>query len=64
VLGAKPPNSTVCSALLAELAVTTMADHIRGKKVEPRIATGEALATPENMHTPEIQKLLKPEMEE
>jgi ribose transport system substrate-binding protein len=49
---------------MAELAVTTMADHIRGKKVEPRIATGEALATPENMNSPEIQRLLKPEMEE
>lgn len=45
---------------MARLAVTTMAAHLRGEKVEPRIATREALATPENMHDPEIQKLLHP----
>jgi ribose transport system substrate-binding protein len=45
---------------MAALAVTTMADHLRGRKVEPRIATGETLATPENMHEPEIKKLLEP----
>lgn len=47
---------------MAELSVTTLADHIRGKKVEPRIGTGETLATPENMNEPAIQKLLKPEL--
>ena len=36
--------------------------HLRGKKVEPRIATGETLATPENMDEPEIKKLLEPEL--
>jgi ribose transport system substrate-binding protein len=49
---------------MAELSVTTLADHIRGKKVEPRIGTGETLATPENMNNPAIQKLLKPELVE
>jgi hypothetical protein len=39
-----------------------MAAHIRGEKVEPKIATPEALATPENMNDPAIQKLLYPEL--
>lgn len=47
---------------MAELAVTTMAAHIRGEKIEPRIATGETLATPENMDEPDIKKLLEPEL--
>jgi ribose transport system substrate-binding protein len=47
---------------MAELAVTTMAAHLRGQKVEPQIATGETLATPENMDEPEIKKLLEPEL--
>jgi ribose transport system substrate-binding protein len=47
---------------MAELAVTTMAAHLRGQKAEPRIATGEVLATPENMDEPEIKKLLEPEL--
>jgi ribose transport system substrate-binding protein len=47
---------------MAELAVTTLAAHIRGQKVESRIATGEALATPENMDEPAIKKLLEPEL--
>lgn len=45
---------------MASLAVTTMAAHLRGEKVEPRISTGETLATPENMNEPAIQKLLNP----
>jgi ribose transport system substrate-binding protein len=45
---------------MAELAVTTLAAHLRGQKVEPRIGTGETLATPENMDEPEIKKLLEP----
>jgi ribose transport system substrate-binding protein len=47
---------------MASLAVRTMADHLRGKKVDPRIATGEALATPDNMDEPEIKRLLYPEL--
>jgi ribose transport system substrate-binding protein len=47
---------------MARLAVTTLADHLRGKKVDSRIATGETLATPKNMHEPAIQALLKPEL--
>jgi len=49
---------------MAELAVTTLADHVRGKQVEKRIGTGETLATPENMNQPEIKRLLEPEMVE
>jgi ribose transport system substrate-binding protein len=49
---------------MAELSVTTIADHIRGKKVEPHVGTGETLATPENMNDPAVQKLLKPELVE
>lgn len=49
---------------MAELAVTTLADHIRGKPVEKRISTGETLATPQNMSEPQIKKLLEPELYE
>ena len=49
---------------MASLAVTSMASHLRGQQVEHRIATGETLATPENMDQPEIKKLLEPESAE
>lgn len=42
-------------------AVMALVKSIRGEKVEKRINTGEYLATPENMKTPEIDKLLNPE---
>lgn len=42
-------------------AVMTMHAHLTGKPVEKRVQTGEHVATPENMDTPEIQKLLTPE---
>ena len=47
---------------MAQLAVMTMAAYLRGEKVEPRISTGETLATPENMNEPDIKKLLEPEL--
>ncbi len=40
--------------------VKTMVEHLRGAKVEPRISTGEYIATPENAQTEEMQRLLKP----
>jgi len=43
-------------------AVKTMVAHLRGEKVEPRISTGEFVATPENMDTPEMKRLLAPPM--
>lgn len=42
-------------------AVKRMSAHLRGEKVEKRIGTGEYVATPENMTTPEMDKLLKPQ---
>ena len=42
-------------------SVMTIVKAIRGEKVEKRIGTGEFLATPENMKTPEMDKLLNPE---
>ncbi len=42
-------------------SVKTLVAHMQGKEVEKRIATGETMATPENMKQPEIQKLLVPE---
>jgi len=42
-------------------SVMTMMEHLQGKPVEKRISTGEYLATPENMDTPEMHKLLHPE---
>jgi ribose transport system substrate-binding protein len=42
------------------LAVKMLVEHLRGKTVEKRISTGEFVATPENMDTPEMQRLLHP----
>ncbi len=43
------------------LGVKMMVDHLQGKQVPRRIATGEVMATPENMDTLEMKKLLDPE---
>jgi ABC-type sugar transport system substrate-binding protein len=42
-------------------AVKTMVAHLEGEPVEKRIATGEFLATAENMNEPRMAELLKPE---
>ncbi len=42
------------------LGVKTMIAHLEGKPVETRIPTGEFIATPENVDTPEMKKLLHP----
>ncbi|CAN5674411.1 hypothetical protein BH23PLA1_BH23PLA1_21410 [soil metagenome] len=42
------------------LGVRSLIDHLEGREVEPVIATGEILATPENMTDPEIAALLDP----
>jgi ribose transport system substrate-binding protein len=42
-------------------SVKAMVNKIRGETVEKRIGTGEFVATPENMKTPEMEKLLSPE---
>jgi ribose transport system substrate-binding protein len=47
---------------MAELSVTSLVDHIRGKQIPKRIATGETLATPDNMDEPAVKKLLEPEL--
>lgn len=44
------------------LGVKTAVDYLKGIKVSPRIDTGVTLATPENMHEPEIWRLLHPEV--
>jgi ribose transport system substrate-binding protein len=41
------------------LGVKTLADHLRGQKVESAVDTGVALVTPENIGTPEIKKILQ-----
>lgn len=41
------------------LGVKSMAQHLKGEKVEPLIDTGCALVTMENLETPEIQDLIK-----
>ncbi len=42
-------------------AVMALHKHLKGEKVPKRIDTGETVATPENMHEPRIEKLLKPQ---
>jgi ABC-type sugar transport system substrate-binding protein len=50
---------------MGELGVKTMVDHLEGQKVKKRIATGEYVATPENMNGKDaeghdIKRLLNP----
>jgi ribose transport system substrate-binding protein len=45
---------------IGELGVRAMVDSLLGKPVEKRIDTGVMMVTPENMNTPEAQKLLNP----
>lgn len=42
------------------LAVKAVVDHLEGKSVSSRISTGEAVATPDNMHEPRMHELLHP----
>ncbi len=42
-------------------SVIAMVSKIRGRSVEKRVGTGEFVATPENMKTDEMKKLLAPE---
>ena len=46
------------------LAVKTMVQHLQGQKVPAVIDTGVQIVTPENMDTPEMQRLLKPPIDE
>jgi len=45
------------------LGVKTMMAHLQGRKVDKRIDTGSAVATPENMNDPKIKNLLEPDYE-
>jgi len=43
------------------LGVKTILAHLQGQKVDKRIDTGSAVATPENMNDPDIKRLLEPD---
>jgi ribose transport system substrate-binding protein len=45
------------------LAVKTMADHLRGKKVEKRIDTGARLVTKQNLDEPSVKEIIQPDLE-
>jgi ribose transport system substrate-binding protein len=45
------------------MGVKTLYDHLQGKPVAKRIDTGYTLVTKENMNQPEIQALLKPDLD-
>jgi len=45
---------------MGELGVTTIVDHLQGKSVDKRVDTGATMVTPENMDTPESQRILHP----
>ena len=45
---------------IGELGVKAMIDSLLGKPVEKRVDTGVMMITPENMNTPDAQKLLNP----
>ena len=40
------------------LSVKTLVEHLEKGEIEPKISTGEMMATPENMGEPEVAKLL------
>ena len=42
------------------LGVKTMVDHLRGKRVDPRIDTGVMVVTPANLDSPEAKELVNP----
>jgi ribose transport system substrate-binding protein len=44
------------------LAVKTMAEHLKGTKVEPRIDTGATLADKGNLEQPTVKQLLTPDL--
>jgi ribose transport system substrate-binding protein len=44
------------------LAVKTMAQHLKGEKIETRIDTGARLVTKENMEEPAMKDLLSPDL--
>jgi ribose transport system substrate-binding protein len=48
---------------IGELGVKAMVDSLLGKPVEKRIDTGVMMITPDNMNSPEAQKLLNPPAE-
>ena len=49
---------------MGEEGVKTAVAAVKGQPVGPRVDTGVAVATPENMQQPEIQALLKPPLAE
>lgn len=44
------------------LAVKTMVSHLKGEKVEARIDTGAKLVTRDNLESPEMSELLRPDL--
>jgi ribose transport system substrate-binding protein len=48
---------------MAYLGVKTMVSHLRGEAVEPRIDTGVALITRDNMNEPAMVELLRPDVD-
>ncbi len=46
------------------LAVKTMAEHLKGAKVEPRIDTGATLADKANLDRPAVKELLAPDLKQ
>jgi ribose transport system substrate-binding protein len=46
------------------LAVETLVDHLQGKPVAKVIDTGVSIATPANLDSPEVQRLLKPPLDQ
>ena len=44
------------------LAVKSMADHLRGKKIEKRIDTGAQLVTKDNIDDPTVKEVMQPDL--
>jgi len=48
---------------MAQLGVTSLADHLLGKAVPRRIDTGVVVVTPANLDAPEVRELLSPPLD-
>jgi ribose transport system substrate-binding protein len=49
---------------MAELGVTTLADHVLGRPVERRVDTGVLVVTPANVDSPQVRELLSPPLDQ
>ena len=48
---------------MGEKGVRTVVAHLKGEKLDPVVDTGSTIVDAKNMDTPEIQRLLRPDLD-